>query len=76
MKRKATKNKFMENNLHYLIWLHILNQKLIPAQWNDFAAKVNEAGLPEEIFGTSVAKYDQFFKDFLNGKYKVVKRED
>lgn len=76
MKRKATKNKFMENNLHYLIWLHILNQELTPVQWNDFVAKVNEAGLQEEIFGTSVAKYDQFFKDFLNGKYKIVRKED
>ena len=66
----------MENNLHYLIWLHILNQELTPVQWNDFAAKVNEAGLQEEIFGTSVTKYDQFFKDFLNGKYKIVRKED
>lgn len=66
----------MENNLHHLIWLHILNQKLNSSQWNDFVKRVSDAGLENEIFKTSVSNYDQFFKDFLDGKYEIVRKDD
>ena len=66
----------MKSNLNYLVWLYILNQKLTPAQWNEFMQRVSEAGLEAEIVKTPVTEYNQFFNDFLNGKYEIVRKED
>lgn len=66
----------MKSNLNYLVWLHILNQKLTPFQWNKFIQKVSEAGLEEEVFKTPATDYDQFFNDFLDGKYEIVRKEN
>ena len=66
----------MKSNLNYLVWLHILNQKLTPFQWNKFIQKISEAGLEEEVFKTPVTDYDQFFNDFLDGKYEIVRKEN
>jgi hypothetical protein len=66
----------MKSNLNYLVWLHILNQKLTPPQWNRFIQKVNETGLEEEVFKTSITDYDQFFNDFLDGKYEIIRKEN
>jgi len=38
--------------------------------------RVSDAGLENEIFKTSVSNYDQFFKDFLDGKYEIVRKDD
>ena len=37
--------------------------------------KVSGAGLEVEIVKTPVTEYDQFFNDFLNGKYEIVRKE-
>ena len=66
----------MKSNLNYLVWLHILNQKLTPFQWNKFIQKVSEAGLEEEVFKTPTTDYDQLFNDFLDGKYEIVRKEN
>ena len=66
----------MKDTLNYLVWLHILNQKLTPRQWNTFIQKVSEAGLEEEVFKTPVTDYNQFFNDFLDGKYEIVRKEN
>ena len=66
----------MEQSLNNLIWFNIKNQKLTNEEWNDFCKRVADANLSDEVFKTSKIDYKQYLKDFLDGKYIIVRKED
>ena len=75
MKKQINMNE-TEVTLPNLVWFYAMNRKLTNEEWNEFCKRVSEADLEDKVFKTSSTEYEQYIKDFLDGKYIVVRKDN
>lgn len=69
----------MENSnieMSNLAWFYAMNKRLNNEEWNAFCRRVEAAGIGDKIFKTSQADYAQYVKDFLDGKYIIIRKDN
>ena len=71
------KNVNMNNSMDLpnLVWFFAMNKQLTNEEWNSFCKRVSEAKLENEIFKTSQLDYSSYVKDFLDGKYIIIRKD-